>query len=201
MQARPTKQQHPEFNLEALLSLLGLLLGFLFIVVIYVLENPQEVFSAWGFPLIFYLLICYAIGLTNIALIISHEVNLYLLNRLATLDPEKIPAAKFTELSQNIQRTLRQSIKLFTFFIFGFGLFLINLAGFAAAKIFYSFFALLESLVFILWSPLAVLPVRFIVMFLVQFVLIIPFARYQGLIWDSYKAVEQIQLQSINSEQ
>jgi hypothetical protein len=200
MTIKPVRIQRPDFNLEAILALLGVLLGFLFIVVIYVLENPQEILSTWGFPLVMFLLVCYAIGLTTITSIISFEVNFYLTNKILEIDPDIFPAVKFEELKQSTQRNLRRSIRLLMFFIFSFGLFLINLASFGAAKIFYSSFVPIEEAILIFWGPIALLIVRVIIMFIVQFILIIPFAIYQGRLWDSFNIIEQMQPKSSKSE-
>ena len=189
---KPARLKRPDFNLEAILALLGVLLGFLFIVVIYLLENPHEALSTWGVPLVIFLITCYALGLTIIATIISHEANFYLANRLLEIDAEDFPEAKFTELKRNTQRNLRRSIQLLLYFVFGFGLFLINLASFAAAKFFYSYFIVIEEVITLLWGPIALLLARMSVMFVVQFVLIIPFAKYQGYLWDLYLSVERI---------
>ena len=170
------------------------LLGFLFIVVIYLLENPHEPLSTWGVPLVMFLVTCYALGLTIIATIISHEVSFYLANRLLEIDAEDFPEAKFAELQRNTQRSLRLSIKLLMYFIFAFGLFLINLASFAAAKIFYTFFVGIEDVILLLWGPVVLLLLRMSVMFVVQFVLIIPFAKYQGNLWGLFQSVERIPL-------
>ena len=93
MTTRPTKLQRPDFNLEAILALMGVLLGFLFIVVIYFLEFPQEFLTTWGMPLIMFLTICYAIGLTIMGFIISHEINFYLANKMLEIEPEKFGIA------------------------------------------------------------------------------------------------------------
>ncbi|MFW9934909.1 MAG: hypothetical protein ACFFDU_05325, partial [Candidatus Thorarchaeota archaeon] len=66
MTKQPPKLQRPDVNLEAVLALIGVLLGFLFIVVIYFLEYPHDSLSTWGMPLIMFLTICYALGLTII---------------------------------------------------------------------------------------------------------------------------------------
>ena len=201
MTNQPAKLEHPDFNLEAILALLRVLLGFLFIVVIYVLENPQEILSTWGMPLVIYLLICYSIGLTIIASIISFEINFYLANKTIAINPEDFPLTKFSELKEGTQSNLRRSIKLLMYFIFSFGLFLINLAGFTAAKLLYSYFIMIEDTIIAFWGPLALLFIRMLVMFVVQFILIIPFASYQGNLWSSYKTIEQFQLTSNNPEQ
>jgi len=200
MTKKPAHLQHPDFNLEAILALLGVLLGFLFIVVIYLLENPNEALSTWGVPLILFLVTCYALGLTIIATIISHEVNFYLANKLLEIDAEEFPQIEFTEFKRNTQRSLRQIIKLLLYFIFGFGLFLINLASFAAAKIFYSYFIVIEDVITLLWGPGVLLLARMSVMFVVQFVLIIPFAKYQGYLWDLFQRVERITIAKSNSK-
>ncbi|MDO8056250.1 MAG: hypothetical protein Q6361_05265 [Candidatus Hermodarchaeota archaeon] len=200
MTKKPAHLQHPDFNLEAILALLGVLLGFLFIVVIYLLENPNEALSTWGVPLILFLVTCYALGLTIIATIISHEVSFYLANKLLEIDAEEFPQIEFTEFKRNTQRSLRQIIKLLLYFIFGFGLFLINLASFAAAKIFYSYFIVIEDVITLLWGPGVLLLARMSVMFVVQFVLIIPFAKYQGYLWDLFQRVERITIAKPNSK-
>lgn len=201
MTTRPTKLQRPELNLDAILALVGVLLGFLFIVVIYILEYPHEILTTWGMPLTMFLTICYALGLTTLGYIISHEINFYLANKLLDVEPEKFPATKFAELRHNTQRTQRRSVQLFLYFMFSFGLFLINLASFTAAKFFYPSFAIIENTILILLGTPALLLIRLLVMFLVQFILIIPFSRFQGNLWDSYKAVEGLQNNRNESEE
>ncbi|MFW9830477.1 MAG: hypothetical protein ACFFD8_01680 [Candidatus Thorarchaeota archaeon] len=193
MATRPAKLPRPDINLEAILALIGVLLGFLFIVVIYILEYSHEFLTMWGIPLIMYIAVCYAIGLSIIALIISHEINFYLANKTLEINPEEFPEAEFAKLLLNTQRTLRQTIRMLLFFVFSFGLFLINLASFTVAKLFYSSFAPLENLILIFWGPIALLLIRLLAMFVIQLVLIIPFAKFQGDLWASYRAVETIQ--------
>ncbi|MFX1564127.1 MAG: hypothetical protein ACFFDP_12555, partial [Promethearchaeota archaeon] len=173
MNTKPTKLERPDIHLDAILSLVGILLGFLFIVVIYILENPLEFLSTWGMPLIMFLIICYALGLTIIGFIISYEINFYLANKLLKVEPAKFPSAKFSELQHTLQRSLRQTIQMLLYFIFSFGLFLINLASFTASKLFYPSFALIENNMLILWGPIILILIRLLVMFLVQFILII----------------------------
>jgi hypothetical protein len=191
--AKPTKLERPDVHFDAILALVGVLLGFLFIVVIYFLEYPQEFSSTWGMPLIMYLVICYALGLTIIGYIISHEINFYLANRLVEIAPDPFPTAQFTKLKLDIQRSLRRSIQMFLYFIFSFGLFLINLASFAAGKFFSSIFAHIENNILLLWGPIALVLIRLVVMFIVQLILILPFSRYQGNLWDAFKAIENLQ--------
>ncbi|MHA2406250.1 MAG: hypothetical protein ACXACH_05820, partial [Candidatus Hermodarchaeia archaeon] len=86
-------------------------------------------------------------------------------------------------------------------FIFSFGLFLINLACFTASKFFYPTFALFEASVTLLWGPLGVVIIRLLGMFLVQLILIVPFAKFQGDLWDSFKTIEKLQSNGIDSEE
>ena len=192
MPTRPAKLQRPDINLEAILALIGVLLGFLFIVVIYFLEYPHEALTTWGMPLIMFLTICYALGLVIMGSIISYEINFYLANKTLKMDPDTFPATKFAELNQNTQQNLRRSIQMLLYFIFSFGLFLINLASYATAKFFYPAFALIEGTILLVWGPIAVLLIRLVVMFLVQLILIIPFSKFQGNLWDSYKDIENL---------
>ncbi len=200
MTTRPTKLQHPDINLEAILALIGVLLGFLFIVIIYFLEYPDDALTTWGMPLIMFLTICYALGLVIIGSIISYEINFYLANQTLKMDADNFPATKFTELKQNTQRTIRRSIQMLLYFIFSFGLFLINLASFAAAKFFYPTFVKIEGSILLLFGPIALILIRLLVMFLVQLILIIPFSKFQGDLWESYKTIELLQIKNKESE-
>jgi hypothetical protein len=199
--AKPTKLERPDVHFDAILALVGVLLGFLFIIVIYILEYPHEFFSTWGVPLVMFLTITYALGLAIIGSIISHELNFYLANKILKVKPEKFPSAKFAELQQNMQRNLRRSVQMLLYFIFSFGLFLINLACFAASKFFYPAFVILETSTLLLWGPLALILFRLLVMFIVQFILIIPFAKFQGDLWGSYKTIENLQNNNTDSEE
>ena len=193
MTGKPPKLQRPDINLNAVLSLVGVLLGFLFIVVIYILEFPHEMQSTWGMPLVMFLTICYAIGLINIGYIISHEINFYLANKTLEIKPSEFPLEKFNEYKRHTERTLRRSVQTLLYFIFSFGLFLINLACFTASKFFYPIFAMYEASILILWGPLALALIQLVVMFVVQLILIIPFSRFQGNLWDAFKTVEALQ--------
>lgn len=200
MTTKPTKLERPDMNLEAVLALIGVLLGFLFIVVIYFLEYPHEASTTWGMPLIMFLTLCYALGLVIIGSIISFEINFYLANKTLKLNADNFSIAKFNELKQNTYQNLRRSIQVLLYFIFSFGLFLINLASFAAAKFFYPVFALIEGSLLLLFGPTVLYLIRFLVMFLVQFILIIPFSRFQGNLWDSYKDIEKLLNKNGDSE-
>jgi hypothetical protein len=193
MTEKPAKLQRPDVHFDAILALVGILLGFLFVVVIYILEYPNEFLTTWGMPLVMFLTITYALGLTVMALIISHELNLYLANRALEIEPRNFPTEKFTELKQNTQRALRRSLQFFLYFMFSFGLFLINLACFAASKLFYPTFLIIETSILFLLGPLVLILIRLLVMFLVQLILIIPFAKFQGDLWDSYQMIEGLQ--------
>ena len=193
MPKKPTELQRPDVHFDAILSLVGLLLGFLFVVVIYILEYPHEFLSTWGMPLIMFLAVTYAIGLIIIGSIISHEINFYLVKRALALDPTEFPQDKFTKLQQNMQKALRRSLQMLLYFIFSFGLFLINLACFTASKFFYPTSAMIEASITLLWGPLGVTFFRLLGMFLVQLILIIPFAKFQGDLWDSFKSVEVLE--------
>lgn len=199
MTTRPTKLQRPDVHFDAILALVGILLGFLFVVVIYILEYPLEFLTAWGMPLMMFLTITYALGLSIMGSIISHEINFYLAKKLLEIKPEEFPAEKFAELRHNAQRSLRNTLQLLLYFIFSFGLFLINLASFTVSKLFAPTFVLIETTMLLLWGPLAIVIIRLLVMFAVQFILIIPFARFQGNLWDSYKTIENIQTNSNDS--
>lgn len=193
MTAKPQDLQRPDVHFDAILSLVGLLLGFLFIVVIYILEYPHEFLSTWGMPLIMFLTVTYAIGLTIIGSIISHEINFYLAKKTLEMEPAEFPVEKFAEFQQKMQTALRRTLQMLLYFIFSFGLFLINLACFTASKFFYPTFALFEASVTLLWGPLGVVIIRLLGMFLVQLILIVPFAKFQGDLWDSFKTIEKLQ--------
>ncbi|MDO8123833.1 MAG: hypothetical protein Q6364_05585 [Candidatus Hermodarchaeota archaeon] len=196
MTTKPTKLQRPDVHFDAILALVGILLGFLFVVVIYILEYPHEFLTAWGMPLMMFLTITYALGLAIMGSIISHEINFYLAKELLKVKTEEFPAEKFVELRHNSHRSLRSTLQLLLYFIFSFGLFLINLASFTVSKLFAPTFVLIENAIILLWGPLAIVIIRLLVMFAVQFILIIPFARFQGDLWDSYKLVEVLQEKS-----
>ena len=196
----PKKLQRPDVHFDAILALVGVLLGFLFIVVIYILEYPHEILSTWGMPLVMFLTVTYAIGLVIIGSIISHEVNFYLVNKTLEIEPTKFPSEKFTELQQNMQRALRRTLQMLLYFIFSFGLFLINLACFTASKFFYPVFIVFEDTVTLLYGPLAVVLIRLFGMFVVQLILIVPFAKFQGDLWDSFKTIEALQNNELDSE-
>ncbi len=153
----------------------------------------MEVHTVWGFPLTAYLAVCYGIGLICIGSILSFEINYYLANKILTVDPNKFSQDKFDNLKNKTHHALRRSIRSLLFFIFGFGLFLINLAGFAAAKISYSIFYQLETIILLFWGDGVLLLIRFIVLLVCQFILIIPFAQFQGGLWDSFRMVERLQ--------
>ena len=193
MTATPTKLERSDVHFDSILALVGVLLGFLFVVVIYFLEYPQEFSTTWGTPLIMFLAICYALGLLIIGYIISHEINFYLANQIIKMAPDPFPTAQFAKLKQDIERSLRRGIQMFLYFIFSFGLFLINLASFAAAKFFSPIFIQIENNILLLWGPIALALIRLVVMFVVQLILILPFSRYQGNLWDTFKAIENLQ--------
>ena len=193
MPTKPKELQRPDVHFDAILSLVGLLLGFLFIVVIYILEYPHEFLSTWGMPLIMFLAITYAIGLIIIGSIISHEINFYLAKKTLEMEPEKFPVEEFTELQQKMQKALRRTLQMLLYFIFSFGLFLINLACFTASKFFYPTFVVFEATITLQWGPLAVVLIRLLGMFVVQLILIIPFAKFQGALWDSFKSIDALQ--------
>ncbi|MFX0198964.1 MAG: hypothetical protein ACFFCW_22815 [Candidatus Hodarchaeota archaeon] len=201
MTTKPTKLQRPDVHFDAILALVGILLGFLFVVVIYILEYPHEFLTAWGMPLMMFLTITYALGLAIMGSIISHEINFYLAKKMLEIKLEEFPTDKFTELRHNAQRSLRTSLQMLLYFIFSFGLFLINLASFTASKLLASTFLMIETSILLSWGPLAVVLLRLLVMFAVQFILIIPFARFQGNLWDSYKTIEALQDLSNNSDE
>ncbi len=196
MTTKPTKLQRPDVHFDAILALVGILLGFLFVVVIYILEYPHEFLTTWGMPLIMFLTVTYALGLSIMGSIISHEINFYLAKKLLETNPEDFPAEKFTELRHNAQRNLRNTLQLLLYFIFSFGLFLINLASFTVSKLFASTFFMIETTILLLWGPLIIVIIRLLVMFAVQFILIIPFAKFQGNLWDSYRTIEELQTNS-----
>lgn len=198
LSTKPPKLKRADLNLEAILALVGVLLGFLFIVIIYFLEYPQEFSTTWGAPLIMFLALCYALGLLIIGYIISYEVNFYLANKTLEINSDSFSIEQFSKLKRNTQRSFRRSIQMFLYFIFSFGLFLINLASYAAAKFFFPVFAPLEITILLLWGPIGLILIRLTFMFLVQLILIIPFSFYQGNLWDSFKAVEN--QQSTNSD-
>ena len=90
MTPQRARLERPDINLEAMLEMVGVLLGLMFIVVIYFLENPIEVNTIWGAPLLFFLAFCYAVGLSFIGYIISFEINLHLANSESYLKPSRI---------------------------------------------------------------------------------------------------------------
>ena len=196
MKTKPTKLQRPDVHFDAILALVGILLGFLFVVVIYILEYPHEFLTTWGMPLIMFLTITYALGLAIMGAIISHEINFYLAKKMLEIQPEEFPTEKFAELRHNAQRSLRNTLQLLLYFIFSFGLFLINLASFTASKLFASTFFMIETSLLLYWGPLAIVIIRLLVMFAVQFILILPFAKFQGNLWDSYKTIEELHTNS-----
>jgi tetrahydromethanopterin S-methyltransferase subunit E len=201
MTTKPKSLQRPDVHFDAILSLVGLLLGFLFVVVIYILEFHHEFLTTWGMPLIMFLAVTYAIGLIIIGSIISHEINFYLAKKTLELEPAEFPVEHFTQLQQKMQRALRRTLQMLLYFIFSFGLFLINLACFTASKFFYPTFAVFEDSITLIWGPLGVVFIRLLGMFLVQLILIIPFAKFQGGLWDSYKIVENLQNDGKNPEE
>ncbi|MFX1318596.1 MAG: hypothetical protein ACFE9D_09575 [Promethearchaeota archaeon] len=201
MTDNPAKLQRPTIHFDAILGLVGVLLGFLFIVVIYILEYPQEMLTTWGMPLVMFLTITYALGLAIIGSIISHEIQFYLANKTLEIEPTLFPSEKFAELQQNVEKNLRRAVQLLLYFIFSFGLFLINLACFTASKFFYLTFVNLEAMISLLWGPLGVILIRLVGMFVVQLILIIPFAMFQGNLWNSYKTIEQLQKKKTDIEE
>ena len=71
----------PKINLEVMLGVVSLLLGFLLVVVQHFLEFPNEALTMWGTPLIGYLAFCYACGIAFISYMIRFEIRLYLADR------------------------------------------------------------------------------------------------------------------------
>ena len=193
MSTKPTELRRPDVHFDAILSLVGLLLGFLFVVVIYILEFPHDFLSTWGMPLVMFLAVTYGIGLIIIGSVISHEINFYLAKKTLELELAEFPEEKYAKFLQNMQSALRRTLQMLLYFIFSFGLFLINLACFTASKFFYPIFATFEDAITLLWGPLGVALIRFLGMFVVQLILVIPFAKFQGDLWDSFKSIEALQ--------
>ncbi len=189
MTKRPVKPQRPEINLDALLATVGLLLGFLFVVVIYFLENPLEVLTMWGVSLAGFLIFCYIMGLAFIGFMIRFEIGFFLINRASQLDPSRYPQEKHKALRGTLNNSLKRGIQSLLLFFFSFGLFLINLAGFSVTKIFYIPFSQLDAQVALLFGETARLLVHMAVMFFTQLILIIPFSMFIGGIWESYTTI------------
>jgi hypothetical protein len=187
---KPAKLPRPDINLEAMLTVVSVILGFLFVVVIYLLEFPSEVTTIWGVPLTMFLVICYSVGLSFIAFMIGYELNHYLANRTMERESSATPSPQVLALQQRSNASLRRSIQMLLIFIPSFGLFLINLVGFAATKFFAGPLSQIELMILMLFGELGLLAIRLTVMFVVQLVLLIPFTQYFGNLWTSYQSLE-----------
>ena len=181
--------ERPDINLEAMLEMVGVLLGLMFIVVIYLLENPLEVNTIWGAPLVFFLAFCYGVGLSFIGYVISLEVNFHLANSEPYLVPGRISSEGYTKIKANVSKSLARSIALILFFAVCFGLFLIDLAAFAISKFFYAPLSVLTTAISALVGEPLMFLVYVLVMFVFQLVLLIPFVRFFGGIWTSYTTI------------
>lgn len=189
MAAKRAKLERPDINLEAMLEVVGVLLGLLFVVVIYLLENPQEVTSIWGVPLVLFLAFCYGVGLTFIGHVIRLEVNIHLANSESYLVPGRITSDELTRIKETIKTSLERSITLILLFAECFGLFLIDLAAFAISKFLYAPFSILNAIIAAVVGP-AMMPLVYVsVMFVFQLILLVPFMRFFGGISASYKAI------------
>jgi hypothetical protein len=193
MTPQRARLERPDINLEALLEVVGVLLGLLFVVVIYFLENPLEVTTIWGAPLVLFLAFCYAVGLAFIGYAINVEVHLHLANSEAYLVPGKVSPEGLEKIKERIGRSLQRSIALILFFAVCFGLFLIDLAAFAISKFFYGPLGVVTAgIATLVGEPM--MPLVYVsAMFVFQLVLLIPFVRFFGGIWTSYTASAKTQ--------
>jgi hypothetical protein len=188
MSTRLKKITRPDVNFEAMLGVVGILLGFLFVVVIYLLENPTEIASMWGPILLIYLTICYIAGLSFIGSVLAFEINYHLANTLyESKKPDTRP--KYESLRVKIKKSLQNSVLLLALFVYMLGFFLVSLAGFSLSKFYYPFFSVLNGVISSMVGESQMVLVYLVVMFLFQLILIVPFSRYFGELYDSYKAV------------
>lgn len=189
MTPQRARLERPDINLEAMVEVVGLLLGLLFVVVIYFLENPLEVGTTWGAPLVLFLAFCYGVGLAFIGYVVSVEVNFHVANSEFYLVPGKVSTEELEKIKERIRHSLQRSIALILLFAVCFGLFLIDLAAFATSKFFYAPLSVLNAAVTaFVGAPLMFL-VYILVMFVFQLILLIPFVRFFGGIWTSYTAI------------
>jgi hypothetical protein len=189
MTPQRARLERPDINLEAMLEMVGVLLGLMFIVVIYFLENPLEVNTIWGAPLLLFLAFCYAVGLSFIGYIISFEINLHLANSDPYLEPGRISSEEYETIKEKARKSLERSIALILFFAVCFGLFLIDLAAFAISKFFYAPLSVVTAAISALVGEASMFFVYVSVMFVFQLILLIPFVRFFGGIWTSYRAI------------
>jgi hypothetical protein len=188
MTARRAKLERPDINLEAMLEMVGVLLGLLFIVVIYFLENPHDVSTIWGAPLVFFLAFCYGVGLSFIGCTIGLEVNFHLANSDVYLVHDRMSSEEYEAIKEKTRKSVERSIALILFFAVCFGLFLIDLAAFAISKFLYvPISALTAAITALVGDPLMFF-VYVVAMFLFQLILLIPFVRFFGGIWAAYTA-------------
>jgi hypothetical protein len=189
MAVKRAKLERPDINLEALLEVVGVLLGLLFVVVIYFLENPLEVSTIWGAPLVLFLAFCYGVGLTFIGYVVRLEVNIHLANSESYLMPGKVSANELGKVKERIRKSLQRSIALILLFAVCFGLFLIDLAAFAMSKFLYAPLSVLTAVIATIVGEAMMPFVYVLVMFMFQLILLIPFVRFFGGIWASYAAI------------
>jgi hypothetical protein len=188
-----TRLQRPDINLEAILTVVSVLLGFLFVVVIYLLEFPSEIFTIWGPAMTMYLVICYSVGFSFIIFMIDYEVSHYLVNKGLKQDRNLNSEEQILYLQHRAEKVLRRSIQMLIIFILSFGLFLVNLVGFTAAKFFAVPIGQIEVFILLLFGDLGLLAIRLIVMFLSQFIFLYVFQIIfpLGNLWGPLKSISQ----------
>jgi hypothetical protein len=172
-----------------LLATVSLILGFLFVVVIYLLEYPHEALTMWGVSLTMFLVFCYIMGLCFILFMIRFEITYYLINRASQLDSARIPRDKHYNLFTTLNNSLKRGIQCVLLFFFSFGLFLINLGGFSVAKIYFVPLSQLDTQIALLYGDIVLNLLHMAIMFFTQLILIIPFSWFIGGIWDNYKII------------
>ncbi len=191
-----TKLQRPDINLETMLTVVSVLLGFLFVVVIYLLEYPSEIFTIWGPAMTLYLVICYSVGLSFIIFMIDFEVSHYICNKRMQLVIDHNFDKQVQNLHHRAERALRRSIQMLLIFILSFGLFLVNLVGFATTKFFAAPIRQIELSILLLFSEFGLLAVRLLTMFLAQFIFLYVFQIVfpLGTLWGPLKSVAETSL-------
>lgn len=188
-----TKLKRPDINLEAMLTVVSVLLGFLFVVVIYLLEFPSEIFTIWGPAMTMYLVICYSVGFSFIIFMIDYEVSHYIANKGLKQGRDLNSDEQIRDLQHRAEKALRRSIQMLLIFILSFGLFLVNLVGFTAAKFFTVPIGQIEVLISLLFGDLGLLTIRLIVMFFSQFIFLYVFQIIfpLGNLWGPLKSISQ----------
>ncbi|MFX1510383.1 MAG: hypothetical protein ACFFBR_08780 [Promethearchaeota archaeon] len=188
-----TKLQRPDINLEAMLTVVSVLLGFLFVVVIYLLEFPSEIFTIWGPAMTMYLVICYSVGLSFIIFMIDYEVSHYIANKDLSQGLDQNSDEQIRGLQRRAEKAFRRSIQMLLIFILSFGLFLVNLVGFTAAKFFAETIGQIELLIVLLFGGFGLLAIRLTVMFLSQFIFLYIFQIIfpLGTLWGPLKSITE----------